>query len=92
MKLYTGVFTKTTLKACFADAVKNKATFIGVRVSTKGYRGDDIMIFRFEDFDKKLAYYDNNFNDDLTLKSSPDEVRISGFAYGNTFGQLSRLL
>lgn len=92
MKVYRGLISKTTLKACFDEATKKTAYFVGVKVETKGYPGAEVIINRAENFTAKKDYYDKAYNEDLTLKTAPDIIRITGFAYGNSFSELSRLM
>lgn len=77
----------TDLELCFENAKKNNAKYIGILVETRGTSKPEIIINPSENFDFKLDYYKRAYNEDLVLKSF-DGIRIIGFDYGNTFGQL----
>lgn len=72
------------LITCFKTAIKNNAKYVGVKVAICGFEENEIIINPRANFEKKLKYYINSYNDDLTLKSAPDKVEIVGFTYGNS--------
>ena len=69
---------------CFESAIKNNALYVGVKVAMCGFEENEIIINPRANFEQKLKYYINAYNDDLTLKNAPDKVEIVGFTYGNS--------
>lgn len=78
---------KETLIDCFEQAKKLNAVYIGVLVETRGSEKPEIIINPRENFDSKLEYYKNAYNDDMVLKTY-DGIRITKIDYGNSFHQL----
>lgn len=79
------------LEICFMSAKHNNAKYVGVLIETRGSKAPEIIINPSENFDAKLEYYKKAYTEDLVLKSF-DGIRIIGFDYGNTFGQLENSL
>lgn len=75
------------LKICFQNAILNNAKFIGIKVKMDDYEKAEIIINPNENFLKKIDYYINSYNDDLTLKSC-NKIKIIDFSYGNTFEEI----
>ena len=90
MKKYTGILTKTTLKACITEAKVQRAAFIGVAIKRRDSAGVELIVNPFVNFEEKLEYYTAAYDEDLTLKTAPF-ISIVGFGYGNTLGELGRL-
>lgn len=78
---------KETLIDCFEQAKKLNAVYIGVLVETRGSEKTEIIINPRENFESKLEYYKNAYNDDMVLKTY-DGIRITKIDYGNSFNQL----
>lgn len=78
---------KENLITCFEQAKKFNAKYIGVVIETRGNEGPEVIINPRENFEAKLEYYKNAYNDDMILKSY-DGIRITKIDYGNTFEQL----
>ena len=85
------MINKEELIACFEEAKKVNATYIGVTVETRGSKGPEVIINRRENFDSKLEYYKNAYNDDMVLKTY-DGIRITRILYADTFQQLENSL
>ncbi|MCR1822412.1 hypothetical protein [Terrisporobacter muris] len=73
------------LKVCFKNAKINNFKYIGIKVWMADFEKCEVIINPIENFDKKLEYYQVAYNDDLTLKSAQDKVKIVGFTYGNSY-------
>lgn len=78
---------KEELIACFEQAKKINAVYIGVIIETRGSEGPEVIINPRENFESKLEYYKNAYNDDMVLKTY-DGIRITKIDYGNSFNQL----
>ena len=79
--------TMKDLKQCFKDAKRTKALFIGVKISTRGSAGAEVIINPSENFAAKLKYYKENYTDDLVLKKY-DGIQIIDCAFGDCFDQI----
>lgn len=78
---------KEDLINCFEQAKKVNAVYIGVVIETRGSKGSEVIINPRENFESKLEYYKNAYNDDMILKTY-DGICITKIDYGNTFQQL----
>lgn len=78
------------LVRCFECAKKNGNKYIGVKIETKGYKEAEIIINPRANFDSKLEYYQNAYNEDLTLKSVPHKIRIIGFTFANSYEEIEQ--
>lgn len=79
--------TMDNLIKCFESAKDKGYTYIAVKVQTNGFPMSEIIINSKGNFDKKLEYYKNAYNDDLTLKTY-NGVKIIGFTYGDDFDSI----
>ena len=78
---------KRTLKdliECFNKAKEYDYTYVGVKIAMDGFPQPEVIINSKSNFDKKLEYYQNAYDEDLTLKTF-NGVRIIDFAYGDDF-------
>ncbi|SCI08434.1 Uncharacterised protein [uncultured Clostridium sp.] len=73
MKLTMKKLEETILKA-YAE----KKNYIGVKVEMSDFKSDEIIINDYYNMLGKLDYYKRAYNEDLTLKSAPDKVKIVG--------------
>lgn len=71
------------LEKCFESAKESNAKYIGVAISVNG-DNPEIIINGRENFENKLNYYKNAYNEELALKNVPT-IKIVGFTYANTF-------
>ena len=55
----------------------------------EGFPKSEIIINDNENFDKKLSYYKNSYNQDLTLKTFSG-IKIVGFTYGDSFETIEK--
>jgi hypothetical protein len=76
--------TIKNLENCFDKAKEYNAEFVGVKIQMKGFEKPEVIINSYENFDPKLTYYKNAYNNDLTLKAF-NGIKIIGFTYGNSF-------
>ena len=77
--------TIKSLENCFEKAKKNPtANYIGVKISMKGFEKPEIIINSKENFDAKLEYYKNAYDEELNHKHA-DGIKIIGFTYGEFF-------
>ena len=53
------------------DAILEKKQYISVFIKMEGYGKEEMIINPNANFVKKMLYYENAYNPDLTLKSYP---------------------
>lgn len=82
--------TKNDLENCLNKACNEGYKYVGIKIATIGLEKEEVIINSFENFDDKLNYYRNAYNDDLSLKSDPEKVKIVGFTYSNSFNQIEK--
>lgn len=76
------------LKLAFKEAIESNSKFIAVEVMSKNSLKPELIINPRENFKDKLDYYSKAYNDDLSLKSAPDVIRIEKFAYANALYEI----
>lgn len=59
---------------------ENKVMFVTIR--HKDLVSDELIINLESNIDKKIAYYENAYNDNLELKSN-NSIKISAYSYNN---------
>lgn len=74
---------KEDLRLCFEEAKARGYNWVGVRVRMDGFPTDEIILNERPNFEKKLKYYMESYDDELRLKAAPDKVRIIDFDYNN---------
>ena len=77
----------SNLVECFKKAKEHDYTYVGVKIAMEGFPNPEVIINSKGNFDKKLEYYQNAYNDDLTLKSF-NGIKIIGFTYGDDFDSI----
>lgn len=82
--------TMKILEACFLEA-KEKGRYIGVKIQMEGVPAPEVIINPFENFDAKLAYYKQAYNDDLILKTF-NGIKIIDFTYGEDYEDIENEL
>lgn len=75
------------LTNCFYTASVYSMKYVVIGVKIPNCPKPEIIIIAKENFDTKLNYYKNAYNEDLTLKTC-DDIKIIGFSYGNNFKDL----
>jgi len=81
------MLTMKNLELCFETAKEQGFTYIGIKIHMDGFPLPEIIINPNANFDKKLEYYKNAYNDDLTLKSF-NGIKIIGFSYGDSYEEI----
>ena len=79
--------TLENLEICINAAKENKAKYFAVLVDIVNNEEPEIIVNEFANFDSKLAYYKDAYNNDLTLKNCND-IKIVGFTYANSFSEI----
>ena len=74
---------------CFETAIMEKYRYVGVRIKMSEFEEYEVIINPRANFEKKLDYYKNAYNDNLTLKNAPNKIQIVGFTFGNTCKNIS---
>jgi glutamyl-tRNA reductase len=75
--------TLTDLKKVFIDAIRQGHIYIGVAVKLPNLESPEIIINPMENFEEKLKYYKNAYDENLVLKTCND-IEIVG-AYGSDY-------
>lgn len=82
------MLTMESLKNCFVSAKDLMSKYVAVRIAI-GLSKEEVIINPRENFDEKLAYYQHAYDEGLRHKFSGDQdIRITGFAFGDTYGEL----
>ena len=81
------MLTMANLKACFESAKEQGHSYIGVKIKMEGFEDSEVIINPNANFNKKLEYYKNAYNDDLTLKTF-NGIKIIGFTFGDTYDEI----
>jgi hypothetical protein len=79
------------LEKCFTDAKEAGVRFVGIAVRIGDTTPDEIIINHHDNFAKKLEYYQNAYDENLCLKAKP-EIKIVGFASGDSFAEIEKAL
>lgn len=73
---------------CFQSGKKEDCNYIAVKVKMSNFADDEIIINPMSNVDSKSKYYESAYNEDLTLKNAPQNVKIVGYTYGNSFEEI----
>lgn len=76
---------------CFEAAKQQKSKYVAVKIYMEGFEKPEIIINSIENFDKKLEYYKNAYDEDLKLKAVPT-IKIIGFTFGDLFENIEKSL
>ncbi|MDY7043712.1 hypothetical protein RVS70_05785 [Virgibacillus sp. M23] len=86
------MLTLESLNDCFKSAVANNYKYVAVRISI-GLTKEEVIINPRENFEEKLSYYNTAYDESLRHKFAGGEnIRITGFIYGNSFYELEEVL
>lgn len=86
------MLTLELLNSCIDQAIETGAKYIAVKIAV-GLTKEETIINPKENFSEKKAYYNHAYNESLRHKFAGDEdIRITGFAYGNSFSEVEELL
>lgn len=83
------MLTLENLKTCFQAANLENAKYVGIKIEMEGFPKAEIIINERDNFEKKINYYINAYNEDLTLKTF-NGIKIVGFTYGNNFKEIEK--
>jgi len=81
------MLTMENLERCFESAKEQGYTYVGTKIKMEGFEEPEVIINPNANFDKKLEYYKNAYNNDLTLKSF-NGVKIIGFTFGDSYDEI----
>lgn len=79
------------LKNCFTSAIEKGYKYVGLLIKMPNTSTPEIIIVQRENFDSKLEYIKDTYNNDLKHRSN-DEIAIIGFTYDNTFDGIEEQL
>jgi hypothetical protein len=82
--------TMEYLENCFNRAKELNQKYVAIIVTMKGFPSDEIIINSSDNFDDKLAYYKNTYDENLKHKFA--DVKITGFTFGNSFAEIEEEL
>ena len=81
------MLTLANLERCFDSAKEQGYSYVGVKIKMEGFEESEVIINPNANINKKLEYYKNAYNDDLTLKSF-NGIKIIGFTYGDSYDEI----
>lgn len=82
---------KENLKLAFEEAIKTEKKFFIVVVQMEGFPSNEIIINTTENFEAKLKYYKNVYNDNLELKVF-NGIKIVEYFHSNDFDSIEVVL
>ena len=88
------VHTELTLKnlnRCFDYAYNDEAKYLAIMVSNTKENTTETIISPASDFPVRNKYFNEAYNEDLTLKRAPF-IRIVGFTQADSFDEIQALL
>lgn len=71
----------------FNGAKETNSKFVGLLFRMEGYPAPEVIINRRENFDQKLKYYQETYDENLNHMRAPG-IQIVGFTYGNSLEEL----
>jgi len=60
---------KERLNEVFRTAINNGYNYVGIVIEMSGFPSKELIINNTENFERKLEYYNNAYDDDLVLRS-----------------------
>lgn len=85
------ILKKSEFLATVEKAISDGCKFMGVKVSLLNAPEPEIIINPSPNFEAKLNYYKQAYDDNMRLYHNRD-IRILGVASGNTVASLAKLL
>ena len=79
--------SKNDLRKCFETAEKIGYEFVAVKIDMQGFDHPEIVINRKGNYEDKMNYYENAYDDNLILKAY-NGIRIIDYTYADTFEQI----
>ena len=92
MKTYKGKLSKATLQVAFKEAKENEHLYIGLLIETAGSKRPELIINERENFDTKLEYLKQAYDDRLRLRNAPDKIHISAIMVADRLSDFKYLL
>lgn len=92
MKTYRGYLTKATLQVVFEGAKNSENLYIGLLIKTVGSKRPELIINECENFDTKLEYLKQAYDDRLRLRSAPDKIYIEAIMVADRLSDFKYLL
>ena len=77
------------LEQCIRTAINLRLKYIGVLVSVNG--NEELIINKAKNFESKLDYYRNSYNEDLTLKANKS-IKIVDFKYHDSLNIIAHMM
>jgi len=72
----------TGFKEKFNEGIESGKEFVSVHIENKDMNGSEIIINSNKNFEYKLKYYLNSYNEDLTLKAY-NRIKITGIEFNH---------
>lgn len=82
--------TLSGLIRAFESQWARESNWVGIVVMLPNGR-EEVIINNSFNFEDKLEYYKNAYNEDLTLKANTD-IKIVDYTFGNSFAELEDTL
>jgi len=79
--------TMEYLTNCFRRAGELKMNYVAIVLTMEGFEGKEVIINPIENFDTKLAYYQQTYDNELHHKFAKG-IRIVGFTFGDSFAEI----
>ena len=76
--------TRENLINNFTGARVDESQYVGVLIEMEGFDKPEVIINSYENFDKKLAYYIDAYDENLNHKHAKG-IKIIGFTHGDYF-------
>ena len=86
------MLNKNNLINCFKAAKEENANFVGVLVQVEGNPLPELIINPSENFDSKLDYYKEVYNDNLEHKFADKNIKITGFTQADIFEEIRKMV
>lgn len=83
------IFNKEKLKEVFSYGIKENKKYIGVLIFMEGFEKPEIIVNERENFESKLNYYIETYDDELIHKFSRG-IKIIGAGTGSDFKRLEK--
>jgi len=81
------LLTRENLIKCYKGAKSYEKRYVGVLIEMTGFEKPEVIINQSENFDKKLAYYIDAYDENLNHKHAQG-IKIIGFTHGNYFDDI----
>lgn len=82
------MITITDLELCIQQAVEVDFKYFAVKIRMEGFSEYEVIINPTKNALKKLEYYKNTYNEDLTHKHAGNKIRIVGFTFADDYREI----